>query len=283
MGCEEDVSPFESSEFPFTLWGLINPRADTQAVRVFTIEPTLTSIEAAPLDASVSIINTVTQQRHVLQDSITLLPNGEARHTYWSVFDVDHNERYFVEVERSDGARTVSTPIEVPPLITITPLEPNTNSVSELILPLEIGGDPPSMPRIDAAYSSFAVDPDGELVEENPVVISYATRPQFVDGIWRLEIDIREDFRLIREDFNQKDIIGSICTGDITLSVHVGNEEWQSPVGVFDPNILVEPGTLSNVENGFGFFGAGYVETVIVEVPLILQVRAGFADCTDDS
>ena len=36
------------------------------------------------------------------------------------------------------------------------------------------------------------------------------------------------------------------------------NAEWDPPGGVFDADVLVQPGTLSNVENGFGFVGAGY-------------------------
>ncbi len=32
---------------------------------------------------------------------------------------------------------------------------------------------------------------------------------------------------------------------------------WAPPGGVFDPDVLVVPGALSNVENGYGFIGAG--------------------------
>ena len=44
----------------------------------------------------------------------------------------------------------------------------------------------------------------------------------------------------------------------ITVKLIVANREWRPPGGVFDPDILVEPGTMSNVDGGFGFVGAGF-------------------------
>ena len=40
-GCEEGVDAVLESTQPFTLYGFFNPRSDTQAVRVFPIEPIL--------------------------------------------------------------------------------------------------------------------------------------------------------------------------------------------------------------------------------------------------
>ena len=60
------------------------------------------------------------------------------------------------------------------------------------------------------------------------------------------------------------------------MRVHVGDENWISPIGVFDPDFLVEPGTFSNVDNGFGYFGSGYVETIALRPPVALIRRAGF-------
>lgn len=278
-GCEEDVNPFIGTDFPFTVWGFVNPKADTHAVRVFTIDEVLRLIPEEPLDATVSIINVEDTERHILQDSAILLPTGEYRHIFWSEFPVNYNETYRLEVERSDGLITRSTAVMVPPPISIDVLEPNLNAFSALLLPLEINGNPPSMPRIDAEYSTFAVDGEGNRLQDNNVLVSYVNKPVFRNGTWQLNLDLREDFLTIREDFTDKEIFGFICMSDITLRIHVVNEEWRSPIGAFDPDFLVEPGTLSNVENGFGLFGAGYVETISWMPPSVMQVRAGFFDC----
>lgn len=278
-GCEEDVNPFIGTELPFTVWGFVNPKADTHAVRVFTIDEVLRLIPEEPLDATVSIINVDGARRYVLQDSAILLPTGEYRHIFWSEFPVNFDETYRLEVERSDGATSKSTAIKVPPLVSIDVLEPNLNSFTELLLPLEINGNPPSMPRIDAEYATFAVDGDGNRLQDNKVQVSYVGKPVFRNGTWQLNLDLREDFLTIREDFTDKDIFGFICMDVITLNIHVVNEEWRSPVGTFDPDFLVEPGVLSNIENGFGLFGAGYIESISWMPPSVMQVRAGFFDC----
>ena len=279
LGCEDEISPFNTIDFPFTIWGMVNPQADTQAVRVFTIDTTLDLIPSSSLDAVASIIEVEKQERHVLIDSVTQLPNGDYRHTFWSQFEVEHGELYRVEVERSDGLVTRSDDIRVPDPITITAPEPTDIQVQDLLLPVLVNGNPPSMPRIDATYSTFAVNALGVRTDDNPVTISYAQNPRLDNGTWLIDIDLLQDFLVIREDFNAKEIEGRICTDFITIEIHVGNEEWRSPTGVFDPNVLVEPGTLSNVENGFGFFGAGFVERIQVFPPLTMQVRAGFFDC----
>ena len=279
MGCDNEISPFNTIDFPYTIWGIVNPQADTQAVRVFTIDTTLDLTPSEALDAVTSIIEVEKEIRHVLVDSVTQLPSGDFRHTFWSTFDVQHGELYRVEVERSDGLVTRSSDIRVPNPVTILAPEPTDLQVQDLIIPIEIEGNPPSMPRIDATYDTFSIDRTGVREAENPVTISYVTKPTLEDNTWLLDIDLLEDFVVIRENFNAKDLQGQICMEGISIEIHVGNEEWRSPIGVFDPNVLVEPGTLSNVENGFGFFGAGFIESIQVFPPLTMQVRAGFFDC----
>jgi len=44
----------------------------------------------------------------------------------------------------------------------------------------------------------------------------------------------------------------------LDLRVLIGDQMWDPPGGTFDPNILSQPKTMTNVENGFGFIGAGY-------------------------
>ena len=50
-GCEEDLLPPLHHDYPFSLYGVLNPLADTQFVYVFPIEPTLTTGTAGPIDA----------------------------------------------------------------------------------------------------------------------------------------------------------------------------------------------------------------------------------------
>lgn len=279
--CEDEVNPFIGTEIPFTVWGIVNPVADTQAVRVFSIDEVLKIISPDPLDATVSIIDVNESNRYVLQDSVIQLPNGDYRHIFWAEIDVDYFDTYRIEVEKSDGRISNSTEIEVPGPISMHILPANTNAFTSLIQPLWIDGNPPAIPRIDVTYVTYSVNMVGARIADNPVTISYSGKQRIERDTLKLNLDIRQDFLLVREDFNEKEIGGDICIETVKVDVHVGNEEWQSPAGVFDANFLVEPGTFTNIENGFGFFGAGYVESLTVIPPALLQVRAGFFDCGD--
>ena len=96
------------------------------------------------------------------------------------------------------------------------------------------------------------------------------------DG-WLIQLDLRDDFDKIREAYENQDLPQTLIRlREIELRVHVGDENWVSPVGFFDPDFLVEPGILSNVENGFGFFGSGYMESTVFAPSRLLQGRAGF-------
>ena len=279
VGCEEEIAPFSSIDFPFSIWGVINPQADTQAVRIFPIDPTLDLVPSETIDATTSVIDVDNDVRHVLVDSVTQLPSGDFRHTFWAQFEVVHGNRYRVEVERSDGLITRSDEVRVPEPISLSAPEPTDAQISDILLPVIIDGNPPSLPRIDVTYNSFSANNLGTRQQDNPITLNYANTPVIINDTLTLNIDMQEDFTTIRSIFNSRDLDGQICIDNITIDVHVGNEEWRSPTGVFDPNVLVEPGTLSNVENGFGFFGAGFIESITVIPPATMQVRAGFFDC----
>lgn len=50
------------------------------------------------------------------------------------------------------------------------------------------------------------------------------------------------------------------------MEIFAASASWNPPGGVFDYELLAQPGTMSNVNNGFGFVGAG-VEASITWVP----------------
>lgn len=91
--------------------------------------------------------------------------------------------------------------------------------------------------------------------------MTYDGKQRRVDGGWLLELTPRADLqviqRLIEQNIAVDPAIG-LKLAKLTLRLIVANAEWDPPGGVFDADVLVQPGTLSNVGNGFGFVGAGY-------------------------
>ena len=280
MGCEEEVNPFIGTDLPFTMWGQINPTADTQAVRIFTIDPVLDLIPPEDLDASVTVFELDTGQTFQLSDSLIALPGDDYRHVFWSVFDVQYGNTYRLEVERSDGSVSRSEEIKVPSPIEIVQVPPNETAVRDIEIPVLITGNPPSIPRVDVTHLTQSINSDGAVIATNEVVISYTGKVEETPEGMLLNIQLSDDFAIIREDYAEKEIPnGFICSNAVRVDIHVGNESWKSPVEIFDPNILVEPGTFSNIENGFGYFGAGFIQSEQWEILLTLLVRAGFNDC----
>ena len=65
-------------------------------------------------------------------------------------------------------------------------------------------------------------------------------------------------FKIIRETIKPDMVPDLIALRRIELRLLVASEDWDPPGGTFDPDVLVQPGAFSNVENGFGFFGGGF-------------------------
>ena len=277
LGCAESVDTRVELNRPFSVFGLINPKADTNAVRVFEIQSEIRLVRPEPIDAVVSTTLMQTGETRVWQDSVIQLTDGDYRHVYWADFAASAGETYRLEVTRSDG-ETSWGETTVPPPVALEVLEADTMVAREAFQPLFIRGNPPRLPRIDVEYIVVGFRPGGSIPIFKPVTINYAGKPvQQADG-WLLEIDLIEDFRVIFEIFDED---GEVTTDiidlrEIQVRVHVGDENWVSPNGVFDAEFLVEPGTFSNIENGFGYFGSGYVESIAFRPPVALIRRAGF-------
>ena len=277
LACSETVETRIELEYPFSVFGIINPKADTHAVRIFEIKRNIALVRPDPIDAIVTTTHMQNGEVLAWHDSVIQLEDGDYRHVYWSEFQASAGDTYHLKVRRSDGAQTEAI-TTVPPPVTLKMLEPDTRKPAQAIMPLMIEGDPPALPRIDVEYILVGFDASGNNPVFRPVVFNYAGQvvPD-TEGVL-LNIDLRRDYLDIYKLFDEdNDVTPNIIDlREIHVTVHVGDSKWISPTGVFDENFLVEPGSFSNVQNGFGFFGSGYSETVSFRPPLVLIQRAGF-------
>lgn len=282
-GCATGVEPVIGTDLPFTVWGQFNPKTDSHAVRVFTIEQQLRLLEGKPLDATVTSTDRETGKTVVWQDSLVQLANGNPRHVFWATFDAEHNHTYELTVQRIDGMQTRAE-VTAPPLISVEVLEPNLAAVDHPTLPVFIHGHPPAMPRLDVEYHARSVPETSDPnipIDQFRAQIPYAGEAiRKADG-WLLTIDLVADLPKVQQAFWRNDLNGSLVTViDMAVHVHVGDETWVSPVDeiIFDADFLAEPGVFSNTENGFGYVGAGYIETERWTPPGVLLRRAGFSN-----
>ena len=276
VACEEDITPILGTEHPFTLYGVFTPGPDTQWVRVFPVKDRLELTQPEPLDAEFTSLNMSTGVSYVWQDSITQDERGHYSHVFWAPFTVQYGERHRIEVARSDG-EVSHVEVQIPLLSELIEQEPEIN-FRNVVQPILVDGATDRLIRIEAAYAIIYSPSTGNTTRED-VVVEYEGRQRMTPEGWVVDVMLSEDIDVLREVLAQTgEWFPSFGVGltSITLRLMVVDDAWNPPDGNFDPNVLVQPGTLSNVENGFGFVGAGYrLETTWRPPPDALE-QAGF-------
>jgi hypothetical protein len=264
MGCEEDVVAVLNAEYPYSMYGVLNPLADTQFVRVFPVEGTLEPPEEIEkLDVRFTSIDRSTGEERLWRDSLIAISDGTIGHVFYSPFRVEWEHDYRVSITGVDGVETFSE-VTVPPRTNLIISAPDT-STNRVLLPATIDGIAPRVFRsrlnIQVKYV-IGFDPAG-----NPFfyflnyVFPFDQEVQRTGNGWNLAVDVEDIYfevaGEVMRDLRYQPSRG-ITLQLITFSTVIGNEEWDPPGGVFDPVVLIQPGAFSNVENGFGFVAAGY-------------------------
>ena len=275
LACDTEVDPVLGTDQPFSMFGLFSPDLDTQRVWVFPIEPELRLLANEPLDARFTSMDLSNQDVRIWQDSILPQVNGEVNHLFWSEFVPEFDTSYLVEVEDSEG-NISEVVVRVPPMSEIQVQEPSL--VSGVIVPVLIPGDVPNIFKVEVRYGfDYRLTTAGQKIDN--LTISQEGRYTKTDEGWLIRINLSADFVTIR-DFIQGRLSVDRAYGfdlqGMLLRLVVASEDWDPPGGEFDPDVLVQPGTMSNVENGFGFVGAGYRLQENIDLADDIKREAGF-------
>ena len=254
--CEESVDPILDSDRQFTLWGTLDMNADTQFVRVIPIRPGLTAADA-PLEATVTSTDLETGEVVVWRDSVVTFPGGRVGHIFYAPLRVQPLHRYQIDVTapgRELTTRAVTTvPARPEPEVApesvqrITTPQGARIEARQAVVWRGVGREPY---RIEQWYRFL----DNEVFTFRDVRLPFAplvSEPAAGDA-WLVNLNLLSH-RLVMDSLislNNKSLAG------LAMQITVLDEAFVPPGGVFDPDVLVQPGTLSNVENGFGFVGA---------------------------
>lgn len=255
-GCEEDITAVTGTGMPYSLYGVLTPQADTQFVRVYSIDDVLAPIPSTPLDAHFASRNLQTGEERVWADSILQEEDGMFAHVFWSPFAATYGHPYTLIVERSDGVRS-HVEATVPPLTQLVLPDPLEQAPS--LLDARIIGAAPNLIRIEVIYDVKYVE--NARIQKAAYLFKYDGAQRSTEEGWRISIKVATDLRgVLRALQEETDIETSLGVKPvfITLKLIVANAEWIPPGGSLAPEILVQPDALSNVHNGFGFVGAGY-------------------------
>ncbi len=278
-GCEEDVTAVLGTDQPFTLYGVVSPQLDSQWVRVFPVEGVLEPESGETLDARFVSTDLQSGDEHVWRDSVILDALDQRAHVFWAPFRAEYGHTYRLSVSRSNGDASV-VEVAVPRQTEVVIREPQISATSA-VLPVVIEGEAPRLLRIEIVYTVSYVPAGAQRPDADAVSISYDGVQERTPEGWIIAINPYRDFDEVEQTITERidhpvDRGAGLTLLNLTLKLVVGNEEWDPPEGSFDPERLVQPETMTNVENGFGFVGAGYrLEESWLPEPHVIEA-AGF-------
>ncbi len=257
LSCSETfLDPFENDGRYFSVYGFLDASESVHHVRVVEITRFAEDIDAnrpdtRNVDAQVRSIDLSTGDVTRWTHQLRLLDDGSWGHVFTGRFLVRPGRTYRLEVERSDG-KVASAETTVPRFPTTVP------TPDRLFFPYE------SSP--DSAYSALVTLPDIASpwditllydLQGLGVSVPYGRPGQRTDdGGWQFTVDMPADAPKMRSflELDSSDPLPLLHA--ITLQVRALDGNWDPPGGVFDADVLAQPGTMSNVENGYGFFGS---------------------------
>ena len=252
-GCEDPfIDPFVEGKH-FTVYGYLNSFEIDHFVRVVAVRRTPEDIPApdaphADIDAVVTstnlTTNVTTRWTHTLQE----LDDGTYGHVFTSRFVVREGHRYRLVVQRSDGAESVAettvpnlqAPIAMPAQIT-------SDSITQVLVWPDAGVPE----RIELVYCAKPVGGFGC----DDVLIDYGRTGKKTSSGWEVPIALGRDLLFVRRQLGFADeVVLELSNIDVRFTSL--DSEWDAPQGEFDPEVFGQPGALTNVENGFGFWGS---------------------------
>ena len=252
MGCETAVTPIVGTTQPYTIFGYLGAERDTQRVHVIPVRDQLDLLDpSTPIDARVFSTNIDNGEEREWNDSLVFFDDGSWAHVYWSEFRAIPLDTYRIDVQRSDGATsTASTKI---PLAPTGVIEPPTILGTRLVQQRVRWTPATRLVDVVVEYDASAVIPG---TPDRVVEVPYNAVQQGND--WVVDVNLSSDFNVVTSSFPGSPVI----LHEIRMKVFSVDDAWVPPGGVFDFELLSEPGTLDNVDNGFGFVGAGVRETL---------------------
>ena len=244
--CDVVIESPDAIDAYFTLWGALDPASETQALRVVPIQPDLESVTSAPLNVTMTATDLVNGNQFSWRDSLVAFDDGTSGHVFLADFRPEYGRRYRIDVTRPDGARTTAR-VRIPQLV--EPFREETVFVPSDALLRIVWPGAPQLNRIEVTY---ILESSG--CQTPTVTIPFEGDAEPFEFGWMTTIRFAEDARRVLDEVGNSPHAVLL----VTLSAEVASEDGRPPGGIFDPEILIEPGTLSNVERGFGFVGGAY-------------------------
>ncbi len=258
------LDPFDNEDKYYTIFGYLDPLEEIQQLRLIPITRFPEDIIAphepqAVIDAKVYLrdltIPRVERWWPVLEEA----EDGSYVHTYVDTMEVKAGHTYQIEIVRSDGIMTTAK-TTVPRVRTETLLLRNGPvQLSDLSVFQEIGV--PNTPELWDMQVIYMVEGTGGSYSERVMVAYDHNQLSSNDGVLRYNLSLTADQEPIQ--FKAQQRLNSLGSANTSISLtamgvrfRIIDDAWFPLFKKTDVLDLAQPGTFSNVENGYGFFGS---------------------------
>jgi hypothetical protein len=282
-GCDASFDAFEETNLAYSVFGVLDAAADTQFVRVEPVQDsTLTGSIGS--EARVTTENLDTGETTVWQDTVSHLGSNDVPvHNFWTTANVEPEGTYRFRVERASGTGASTAEVAVPaafPKPEVAGGRPNLRDTST-------GPRPPTLLEVKGVERLGAVraDYDYLLCIPTPAGCNYVRRQErgysLADttrtGAASWVIEVHWDQHIPDAAGSSVEVTDIEFIYSFRVTVAAVSEDWPAyaegdlPGNPTDAP-LPPPGAVSNVENGTGFLGGAFTQTVSVPV---VQKRSG--------
>jgi hypothetical protein len=264
VGCEETVTAPSGVDAPFSVYGVLNPRLETQSLLVSPIEPLLYDYPDE-IDAVVTSTDLYTGEAIVWSDSVVRGDRGQLDHIFVAEFRPRFGGDYRIDVARSNGASS-AVGVRIPEQVKIV-----LDDRLERYMDIHISGDSVRVAGAEVIYSVRWNPQHSEATtcafEKGSYSIAYGEDVLGTDGHFRIRIDLVADHERVLAlhtddhglDLGYERADGLALVG-LQVRVLVTGPEWMPSSDHFTGAEHSFPGSASNVSNGYGFVGSGYDE-----------------------
>lgn len=253
--CDETVDPIIESDRHFTLFGTLDMNRDTQFVRVIPIRDELDLPPLESLEIRFSSEDLECGVTRVWQDSVITFSDGTYGHIYYIPMRMHAGHTYRIQVE-DPSAGTVTYAETTPPPIPRVTIKPDTVSG-------RVTGGTTRSGSQELLWQGISREP--YQIKQWYRFLTQADLSSFIDvdlpyepGIDLGEEQLKVTLDLYRDRLTLDTLVSveQFALAGVGLEITLLDEAFIPPGGVFDREILVQPGTMSNVVNGFGFVGS---------------------------
>ena len=255
--CNSTVTPRNVLDKEYTVWGAFDPTTDLQAIRIVPIleSPELRTDE--PLDVTVTSTNLDTGDSIVWRDSLVAYGSTSAR-IYIADFQPAFGSHHQLDIVPASGK----------PLRVYVPVPPSNDPVISSVL--DYAGSIftiawPGASQLNAVQLTYRVqDFDCEIDE---YTYDFPGISEVSEAEARLVLDLHFTADKLRGEFpdGSPDPDGPLRLplDGLRIEAEVASSTWQmDPMLAADPEALRKADVFTNVENGFGFVGSAYPDTI---------------------